>query len=361
MRGQCRKHRVRHGRPINLRRAAHQQLDKRRQLVGHPGRFGRQHVLPGLARACALLLLALLLQLDGLLHEARHVAEACRAGRANQPPHLLLGQPVAGHQPEKQLLVVVADVAQVCRQPMQLVVAFARHRLAARQLEPLGNDALVGKPLERGREVNVGCRSLLPLGFLFRRWHGAISKHFRNFDCKHSFFIHIQRMPLGHHVDAPADILHSPVGLKAYRCRKTLLRLLCRHAPRQADEHMRTPAHRLLHQQHLPLASPVQLQRPGQYLGRMPLLVKVQHQPGQGSQGVGIGPMIVLELRAMGRPDGQLMLQLLLARLNAAAHLRQPRLAPQGFPLLPCGRHGRGTMSPPDTCKCLIVTHVFFV
>ena len=90
----------------------------------------------------------------------------------------------------------------------------------------------------------------------------------------------------------------------------------------------------------------------------MPLLVKVQHQPGQGAQGVGIGPMIVLELRAMGRPDGQLMLQLLLARLNAAAHLRQPRLAPQGFPLLPCGRHGRGTMSPPDTCKCLIFTHV---
>ena len=65
-----------------------------------------------------------------------------------QPPHLLLGEAVAGHHLQEQRLVVVDDVAQVRGQAMELVVALALYRFTTCQLEPLSDNFRIGNPLK---------------------------------------------------------------------------------------------------------------------------------------------------------------------------------------------------------------------
>ena len=67
-----------------------------------------------------------------------------------QPPHLLLGEAVAGHHLQEQRLVVIRNIAQVRGQAMELVVALALHRFATRQLEPLLNNLTIWHPLKLG-------------------------------------------------------------------------------------------------------------------------------------------------------------------------------------------------------------------
>ena len=158
-------------------------------------------------------------------------------------------------------------------------------------------------------------------------------------------------MPLRHHVDAAAHVLHHAVGREAHIGRETCLSHLGRHLPGQRDEHVCAPPHRFLDEKHLPAPLVLQTKRPFENLGRMAFLVEVEHQPLQRLQRIGNSPMIVPKGSTMGRPDGQPPLERLVALLDAPAHLGQPRLAPQRLPRLAVGRKNRSTMSAPDASE----------
>ena len=99
----------------------------------------------------------------------------------------------------------------------------------------------------------------------------------------------------------------------------------------------------------------LQLQGAGKNLLRMPFLVKIQHQPRQRPEGVGGGTVVVLEGGAMGCPHGQAVLQFFIARLDAAAHFRQPGLASQGLPLRAGGGEDGRAVTPSDAGESRLV------
>ena len=278
------------------------------------------------------------------------------AGARHGAAHLVGRFAVGGQDGDNPRRVVVADVAQVARHAENEVVSRSVRGRAAQLLGQRLHEQLIGDALVVGR---ISRFRLLLLGggrrgrFRLRDDGGC---GFRRFgDARQPLFVDVQRVVVGHLVDAAAHVLHRGVRLEAHFVRKTPLRLFRAHALRQCHQHVRPPAHRFLHQQHFPSSRPLQLQGLGQYLRRVSFLVKVQHQARQWAQGVRLGPVAVTKPGAMGCPDGQVSFRRVVARLDASAQFGQPRLAAHFSPFFQRGGcHGRA-VSPSYTSKCLIV------
>jgi len=144
-----------------------------------------------------------------------------------QPPHLLLGQTVAGHHLQEQCLVVVGNVAQVRGQAVELVVALALHGFATRQAEPLLDYFRIGYPLKCrdvprcvrfgriggiGGIVRMGCiGGGIRGGIIVGIGRTMVRPYRGNGGGEQSLFIEVEHIPLGHHERRAGIVLHAGV------------------------------------------------------------------------------------------------------------------------------------------------------
>ena len=306
-------------------------------------------------------------RLHNRLHHLRHALGLLLAGRVNHAPELHLRQSEAGHHLHQQRLAVVADGTQVHRQLVELHVALALGRLTTVPAPPLLNDRCVGNALETQLGIELSGRrlrfQLTFNGLSFQLVSNGLSLELVGNPSRFGFvghleqrLVHILRVVSRHHVDAAAHILHGLVRLEARHLLHQRLSLVGGHARRQFHEHVRTSSYALLDEQHLQGRC---LQQTRLDLLRVTLLVEVQHQAVQRLHGIRNRPVVVLELGAMRSPHGQAMLQLLVALLDALAHLLEPRLPAHLLPILLRGWGAWGAMIRAHASEILVCISFF--
>ena len=179
-------------------------------------------------------------------------------------------------------------------------------------------------------------------------------------------------MILGHHIDAPRNILYSCIGCES---RSLFHQFLCRfrcHPFRQLHQHMSTTTNRFFYKQDREGGSKFHSRRSVAYplpftfhyslftlqkskllhnFIRVSLLVKVQHQSIEWTYGIRNGSMVILKLRAMRCPHRQTMLQLIVTFLYTCTHLCQPRFAAKILPIILRCREARSAVPLADTCE----------
>ena len=144
-------------------------------------------------------------------------------------------------------LVAVRDATQLHGQTEELVVALRFYRLPSLAAEPFADDFLVRDAFEGFGVIPLFISSIVIQTTEGRKNLGSII-YFKQ------FLTHIQRMRFRHQVNAPRNILHGSIRLKAHILRKPLLGILGGHAGGEFDKHMRATAHTVFHEQDFPFA-----------------------------------------------------------------------------------------------------------